>query len=184
MAEHVTLVRMVALPRKRNAVIKHMAGWEAQHGPSAPGAMGTLMGGEYDQPDVLWGMIRWDNRRNYQRNADRPEQDAWYQQLRSMLAADPEWHDCSLLGVWDMPSNPPGNTPAGGRSTRAVPASGSAAKAASKAARSPSRTQATSPARTPRSAPASGASTASRPASRPRGSGGTRGGAPRRAPRG
>lgn len=168
-AEHVTFVRMVALPRKRNAVIKHMAGWEGQHGPSAPGAMGTYMGGEYDQPDVLWGMIRWDNRRNYQRNADRPEQDAWYQQLRSMLAADPEWHDCSLHGAWDMP----GHTTAAGRNTRAVPASGSAAKGAA-------RTQATSPARTSRSAPASGASTAARPSGRPSGSGGSS----RRAPRG
>ena len=33
-------------------------------------------------------------------NANRPEQDAWYQQLRSNLASDPEWFDGHLLKDW------------------------------------------------------------------------------------
>ncbi len=30
---------------------------------------------------------------SYRKNADDPEQDAWYQRFRALLEADPEWND-------------------------------------------------------------------------------------------
>jgi len=42
------------------------------------------------------GGIRWDNTENYMKNANRPEQDAWFRELRSNLVSDPEWFDGTL----------------------------------------------------------------------------------------
>jgi hypothetical protein len=40
--------------------------------------------------------VVFDTTENYNANSNDPETDAWFQQLRSHLAADPEWFDGNL----------------------------------------------------------------------------------------
>lgn len=49
----------------------------------------------------LMGVAVFDSEASYRKNADDPEQDRWYRQLRELLEADPEWNDGDVL-VADM----------------------------------------------------------------------------------
>ena len=97
MAEHVSFFRARTLPGKAQATIDLMNKWQAEQKSAAKGWIRTYLAAANDDPDSLMGVIVWDNTDNYVANANRPEQDAWYQQLRSNLASDPEWFDGHLL---------------------------------------------------------------------------------------
>jgi quinol monooxygenase YgiN len=48
-------------------------------------------------PDEYMMAVAFDSREAYRANADSPEQDARYQQLRELLDADPTWHDGEIV---------------------------------------------------------------------------------------
>jgi len=50
-----------------------------------------------DDPNVCWLAVAFDNRASYRANAENPEQNARYQAMRALLAADPQWHDGVVL---------------------------------------------------------------------------------------
>ena len=97
MAEHVSFFRLKAKPRKRNAVVRHFEKWEREQRRHAPGARGGVIVGGYDDPNELMGVVRWDTKRGYFANANRPQQDAWYRELLELLEGEPEWFDGALL---------------------------------------------------------------------------------------
>ena len=47
-------------------------------------------------PDELHGVAVFDDEKTYRANANDPEQDKWYRQLRELLVAEPEWHDGTI----------------------------------------------------------------------------------------
>jgi quinol monooxygenase YgiN len=49
------------------------------------------------RPGELIGVAVFDSEASYRKNADDPEQDRWYRQLRELLEADPEWNDGEVL---------------------------------------------------------------------------------------
>ena len=50
-----------------------------------------------DDGDGYWLAVVFESKDAYEANADSPEQDARYQEFRSFLDADPEWHDGEVL---------------------------------------------------------------------------------------
>jgi quinol monooxygenase YgiN len=48
-------------------------------------------------PDEFYLVAVFRDRETYQANADSPEQHERYLKFRSFLAADPEWHDGSIV---------------------------------------------------------------------------------------
>ncbi|MBI2913637.1 MAG: hypothetical protein HYY03_06930 [Chloroflexi bacterium] len=96
MADHVSFFRAKALPGKRQAVIDQFAKWEREQKPQAKGFVRSILVFNNSDPDEITGAVRWDTSENYFANASRPEQDAWYRELRANLAADPEWFDGTL----------------------------------------------------------------------------------------
>ena len=48
-------------------------------------------------PDEYFMAVVFESKEAYQANAASPEQDAIYQQMRALLAADPEWHDGTVV---------------------------------------------------------------------------------------
>lgn len=70
----------------------------------------------YVGSEILWEdreegraslIVRFTTRDAYRRNADSPEQDAFYQRMRACLEEDPEWID-GEYGRWDSPyARPP-----------------------------------------------------------------------------
>jgi quinol monooxygenase YgiN len=93
---HVTLFRLKALPGRRQAVLDQFEGWEREQKSKATGFQQTLLVVSNNDPNEFMGAVRWDNTANYVKNANRPEQDAWFRELRSNLVSDPEWFDGTL----------------------------------------------------------------------------------------
>ncbi|HLH71290.1 MAG TPA: antibiotic biosynthesis monooxygenase [Candidatus Dormibacteraeota bacterium] len=55
-------------------------------------------------PNEYYLAVLFESRAAYLANAESPEQDRRYRQLRKLLAADPEWHDGEV--VFETPSHP------------------------------------------------------------------------------
>jgi hypothetical protein len=71
--------------------------WERERRPNVPGAVaGYLLKPRSGAGDLV-GVAVFDSESNYRKNADDPEQDRWYRQLRDLLEADPEWNDGDIL---------------------------------------------------------------------------------------
>ena len=94
---HVTLFQFKALPGKRQAVIDQFEKWDREQKAKATGFVRSILVASNNDPDELMGAVRWDTTENYVANAQRPEQDAWYRDLRANLAADPVWFDGTLV---------------------------------------------------------------------------------------
>ena len=93
---HVTFFRFKVLPGKRQALFDHFDKWLRDQKAHAIGYERTILVASNTDTNEFMGAARWDNTANYVRNANRPEQDAWFRELRSYLESDPEWFDGTL----------------------------------------------------------------------------------------
>jgi quinol monooxygenase YgiN len=50
-----------------------------------------------NEPDTYWMAVIFTDKAAYVRNAQSPAQDARYQKMRALLAADPAWHDGAIV---------------------------------------------------------------------------------------
>ena len=96
MAQHVTYYKMRVQPGKMSELRTLMENWERERGRPL-GFTASVTGSRKDNPDEVWGAVLWDNTENYMKNANSPEQNTWYEQMRALLAADPEWFDCDVI---------------------------------------------------------------------------------------
>ena len=98
MAEHVTFFTMRTLPGKADELTRLMSdeGRDADR-MRAAGWMSTVIGQRKESDDEFWGAVTWDTSERYYANAEAPDQDAWFQRLRALLAEDPEWFDCDVV---------------------------------------------------------------------------------------
>jgi quinol monooxygenase YgiN len=93
---HVTLFRFKTLPGRRQALLDQFEKWEREQKSKAIGHEQTVLVASNNDPNEFMGVVRWDNTANYMKNANRPEQDTWFRELRSNLVDDPEWFDGTL----------------------------------------------------------------------------------------
>jgi quinol monooxygenase YgiN len=94
-ADHITFFRMKALPGKRQAVIDHFHEDE-ETTRSAKGFVRAILVLSNEDPDALMAGVRFDSAESYNANSNDPETNSWYEGLRAMLAADPEWFNGTL----------------------------------------------------------------------------------------
>jgi len=97
MADHVSFFRARTLPGKAQAVAEQMDKWQREQKPQAKGYVRSILVANNDNADEIMGAVRFDSSEGYFANASRPEQDAWFRELRALLTADPEWFDGTLL---------------------------------------------------------------------------------------
>ncbi len=97
MAKHVTYWKMQLKPGKLDEMQKLASAEENERRLKGAGWKGTIIGKSKDNPDVVWGTVLWDNSDNYRKNAESPEQNAWFEKMRALLVADPEWFDCDIV---------------------------------------------------------------------------------------
>jgi quinol monooxygenase YgiN len=50
-----------------------------------------------DDPQEYWISVVFRDRASYQKNADDPVQNAWFEDLLKMLESEPEWHDGEVV---------------------------------------------------------------------------------------
>jgi len=64
-----------------------------------------------DEPGVLWLAVVFESEEAYRRNAESPEQHRRWQQMRSALDSDIEWHDGHVIAFTQdrevLPIEPP-----------------------------------------------------------------------------
>jgi len=97
MGKHVTFFRMQVKPGQKEALNALMSGPSIQDQLKARGWEMDITGSSKNNPDEVWACVVWDTSDRYYANAESPEQNAMYEKMRSMLAADPEWFDCDVL---------------------------------------------------------------------------------------
>jgi len=95
---HVTVFRFKVQPGKRQAVFDIFDKWDREQKPKATGFQRSMIVTSNSDPDEFTNVVEWDTTENYNKNSDRPEQGAWYQQFRANLAADPVWFDGTMEG--------------------------------------------------------------------------------------
>jgi quinol monooxygenase YgiN len=91
-----TIARVQVLPGKEAELIALSAAWTQARGA----ATGQLM--EYvfklkERPGEYAMVGIFTDEQTYYANAADPETDRWYQRLRALLAADPQWHDGEIV---------------------------------------------------------------------------------------
>lgn len=70
---------------------------QSESGLKIPGYIAQYVYRMDNDPNEYYLVVLFDNRESYFANADSPEQDARYREFRSLLEADPEWHDGEIV---------------------------------------------------------------------------------------
>ena len=88
-----TIARMQVKPGAEAALMTLSREFEVQ----IRGLVSTYVYRSDDEPNVYWMAVVFQDKAAYQSNARSTEQDARYQTMRALLAADPEWHDGEII---------------------------------------------------------------------------------------
>lgn len=96
-SKHVTFFRMKTQPGKIGEIQKIMQSMDDMERLKKAGWTGTVIGQSKTNADEIFGVVTWDTTERYMKNAETPEQDADFQQMRKLLTADPEWFDCDVV---------------------------------------------------------------------------------------
>ena len=67
--------------------------WEKERKPKVKGVVTSFVLRPDNYPDELIGVAVFRDKASYTANANDPEQDKWYQEMRKLLLADPQWQD-------------------------------------------------------------------------------------------
>jgi len=91
-----TLARMRIRPGSESALQDLEREWFRTRGRFVKGVGPAYVLAPDGDAGTRWLVAIFDDEASYKANADDPEQDAWYRQMREHLLEDPEWID----GTW------------------------------------------------------------------------------------
>ena len=97
MGKHATFWKMQVKPGQLDALNTLMSDPATEADMKARGWEMDIVGVSKNNRNEVWGAVVWDTSERYYTNAESPEQNAMYEKMRVLLAADPEWFDCDLL---------------------------------------------------------------------------------------
>jgi heme-degrading monooxygenase HmoA len=86
-----TVSKMKLKPGAEDRIMK------AMEGITPPGHIATYVFKSDADPNVHFVTTVFESRSAYKKFADSPEQDKRYQQMRELLAGEPEWHDGEVV---------------------------------------------------------------------------------------
>jgi quinol monooxygenase YgiN len=98
---HVTYFRFKAKPGERQAVVDSFQRWTQERGPKVKGFLRSVLTSGLEDPNEFIAAAMFDTTENYSANSNDPEQGGWYEELRSHLAADPDWFNGKLESLID-----------------------------------------------------------------------------------
>lgn len=94
-----TLYRCRTKPGQEHVVEELAQRWRRERAPGVDGFIAEYLLRSETRPGELLGLVIFDSKDNYQKNARDPEQHRWYVQLRAALAADVEWNDGEIVSL-------------------------------------------------------------------------------------
>lgn len=71
--------------------------WEREQAPTAPGFRGSTILREIDAPDKAILAVLFESQELAQQNSDRPETNAWYRELLTLIEGEPEFIATEVL---------------------------------------------------------------------------------------
>ena len=92
-----TVARMRAKPGQSQAIVNMLNEWNRVRRPNVKGVVGGYVLIPDDNPDEPVMIAIFQDKDSYVANAQDPEQDQWFQQLRGHLEADPDWTDGEIV---------------------------------------------------------------------------------------
>lgn len=94
-----TIVRYHTKPGQAKAVEELGERWLREHAPSVPGFVATYGLRPSGRADEVLALVIFESEADYRRNAENPAQSRWFEQIRSALAAEPEWSDGEVVAL-------------------------------------------------------------------------------------
>jgi len=98
-----TVARLQARPGSQAEIAAYT---EEEHSRKIAGLVADYMYQLDAASDEYYLAVVFDSKASYIANANSPEQDARYRQLRALLIADPEWHDGEVIAVFTQSALP------------------------------------------------------------------------------
>jgi hypothetical protein len=92
-----SVFKMRALPGKEQELLQTGEQWQREYGSSTPGYVGEYVYQLDSDPRAFVVAVLFESREAYLKNADNPRQGAFYQRMRALLEADPEWNDGQVV---------------------------------------------------------------------------------------
>ena len=71
--------------------------WWQERAPQAKGVMSSTVFKKDGSANEYIIVAVFDSKANYEANAEDPAQNAWYQEMRACLEADPDWADGEVV---------------------------------------------------------------------------------------
>lgn len=87
-----TVARLKIQPGKEQAFIEQGERWSSERS-GVTGQVASYLFKLEGKPDEFMMVAIFQDRESYQKNASDPETDRFYQGMRKLLRADPEWND-------------------------------------------------------------------------------------------
>ncbi len=93
-----TVARVRPKPGHEQALEDLSAEWDRERRHKAEGFIASYALRPEKDPNQVISVTIFRDRETYMRNANDPEQDAWYRRFREHLEDDPTWEDGEVLG--------------------------------------------------------------------------------------
>jgi quinol monooxygenase YgiN len=94
-----TIFRMRPKQGQEQALVQMLERWERERRPQVAGFVASYLLTSRTNPGEVVGVAVFDSEQSYQKNANDPEQDRWYRELRALLESDPEWNDGEVRSI-------------------------------------------------------------------------------------
>ena len=91
-----TVARMKVKPGELEQLQKAMLAWD-ERGVKVEGAVATYVYKLDNDPNEIIMAVLFKDKKTYMANADDPQTDEWFRQMRAHLEADPEWNDGEVV---------------------------------------------------------------------------------------
>ena len=92
-----SVFRLRPLPGQAQAMIALTERWMRERRPKVQGFVSAQIYRSEAHPGEYINTVVFESREAYMKNADDPEQGRWYQDLRALLEADPQWEDGEVV---------------------------------------------------------------------------------------
>jgi quinol monooxygenase YgiN len=88
----------IARLQVKEGMLEKLMDWGSAHGADTiPGYLSQAVFQMDSDPNELYLVVIFADKDSYVANAQSPEQDKRYWEMREMLVADPEWHDGEVV---------------------------------------------------------------------------------------
>jgi quinol monooxygenase YgiN len=92
-----SIFRMKVKPGKEQELKDVFKEWESDRKPKIQGTVHSFVMKPDNKQSELMGIAIFPDKTSYKTNAEDPEQDKWYKNMRELLEDDPEWEDGEFI---------------------------------------------------------------------------------------